>query len=48
MRRLQLPEIQADALQFMKVQTRPIAAVNYNKFHDSINASETQKFIGVY
>lgn len=40
MRRPQLPEIKADTLQFMKAQTRPTAAVNYNKFHDSINASE--------
>lgn len=31
MGRLQLLEIKADALQFMKAQTRPVAAVNFNE-----------------
>lgn len=35
MRRLQLLEIKADGLQFMKAHTRPIAAVNYNELRDS-------------
>lgn len=35
MRRLQLLEIKADALQFMKVQTRLIAVMNYNVLCDS-------------
>lgn len=35
MRRLHLLEIKADTLQFMKVHTRSIAAVNYNELCDS-------------
>lgn len=35
MRRLQLSEIKANALQFMEAQTRPLAAVNYNELCNS-------------
>lgn len=35
MRRLELLEIKADALQFMKVQTRLVAVMNYNELCDS-------------
>lgn len=35
MRRLQLLEIKADALQFMKVQTSLVAVMNYNELSDS-------------